>query len=758
MGDVESSSMDTGDKGRPEEECTPVRNYKWEKTPSGDSTEGSSETTKEETSPPSGSRVSFATSGSDRRSRRGRGHHHYLRRQRGEEEYEEDADVEEEGGQHRHHHNSSNKRSHGSVLSGVDQFQEEHCDDDEDDDETDEKVLASMPHKSSYGSRTIPFRSASFSQVDVTCDGKYVRSPYSPITLKPTAFCLNPPGSASLPARGTSTNNNSSGGTIAKSKTVGLDFVPTGDENRAKVSKEYDHEAKQENNNTDTKQPLTKSLSCPAGQKEATVFSGALRFLGLKECEIRVSDFEDPTSKEHGDTITTNANNREVSSCSPSPSATPTPANAKLMMKAFKSFSSSEAETEDRNLSETSTTPSVFIDSSSVGVVGAAGTDDVVSTEDTVQNKLSNMFLLELSRGGGTDTGGSSVSCSGAEDEPAGPDPGSSMGSNCGAPLAARSGDSKPLFRQGSGQSDCSDEMLPLPPPAMHRDIKHHRQALDSLIPQIPADTTSKSTPLTAALALDSSTKCVSNAGGVPAGNSIVSAGKAPNRSLITGSAPTSMVTSNPSVKCGKEIARANSMSCPVSTLSSASSGSKTSSGLTGPVSSVLSGATLGARQLPPPRRYYKRPLRGPYGEMLEAEMNKLITNRRRDGSSGDDAFEFLRETKSSSPSRGTGVSGSPSGPNPSTAGVSCAPSSSSGVASSLFSPVVGSVSTSSPKMSNPLLMASMDDLNLGKSGSSVSSSAGLILGPPKHNANARSRKISTNIPVIPNQHYTQAG
>jgi len=43
--------------------------------------------------------------------------------------------------------------------------------------------------------RTIPFRSASFSQVDVTSEGKYVqRNPSrSPITLKTTAFCLNAP-------------------------------------------------------------------------------------------------------------------------------------------------------------------------------------------------------------------------------------------------------------------------------------------------------------------------------------------------------------------------------------------------------------------------------------------------------------------------------------------------------------------------------------------------------------------------------------
>lgn len=38
--------------------------------------------------------------------------------------------------------------------------------------------------------REIPFRSASFSQVDITSEGKYIRNPKSPITLKPTAFCL----------------------------------------------------------------------------------------------------------------------------------------------------------------------------------------------------------------------------------------------------------------------------------------------------------------------------------------------------------------------------------------------------------------------------------------------------------------------------------------------------------------------------------------------------------------------------------------
>lgn len=109
-----------------------------------------------------------------------------------------------------------------------------------------------------------------------------------------------------------------------------------------------------------------------------------------------------------------------------------------------------------------------------------------------------------------------------------------------------------------------------------------------------------------------------------------------------------------------------------------------------------------------PPRRYSKRPLRGPYGEMLEAEMNKVVPRSNKDF----DSLDFWRESKSSSPSRSTqndsdNISGS------------------------------GAARTSQQQ---PKFMSSMDDLNLTKQN--------------KH-SNTRSRKISANLPVT---HYHTKG
>lgn len=118
--------------------------------------------------------------------------------------------------------------------------------------------------------------------------------------------------------------------------------------------------------------------------------------------------------------------------------------------------------------------------------------------------------------------------------------------------------------------------------------------------------------------------------------------------------------------------------------------------------SSVSSGSSYSTNSVP--RRYY-RPLRGPYGEMLEAEMNKVWSERK---SRELDTLDFAQsKSKSSSPP----------------------PNSEGGVP-------LGA----SPKLGNSLLMASMDDININSK-------------LPKHQ-NPRCRKISTNIPVSSSTSY----
>jgi hypothetical protein len=123
---------------------------------------------------------------------------------------------------------------------------------------------------------------------------------------------------------------------------------------------------------------------------------------------------------------------------------------------------------------------------------------------------------------------------------------------------------------------------------------------------------------------------------------------------------------------------------------------------------------------------------------MLEAEMNKLLPAR---PNKEFENLEFLRESKSSSPSRPSlntleapscggiereKVSG----------GELLLESSSSGGGGLSSAPTVGS---SKLVNINPLLMASMDDLNLTKQS--------------KHGSNPRSRKISANLPVQGNNY-----
>lgn len=103
------------------------------------------------------------------------------------------------------------------------------------------------------------------------------------------------------------------------------------------------------------------------------------------------------------------------------------------------------------------------------------------------------------------------------------------------------------------------------------------------------------------------------------------------------------------------------------------------------------------------------KPLRGPYGEMLEAEMKKLKSNRELEFDNSD----FLRESKSSSPSRSTQMEGEST--------IACGGNS-----------LITRNSQQQPKMTSSKHMSSMDDLNLTKQ---------------KHSS-TRSRKISANLPV----------
>lgn len=125
-------------------------------------------------------------------------------------------------------------------------------------------------------------------------------------------------------------------------------------------------------------------------------------------------------------------------------------------------------------------------------------------------------------------------------------------------------------------------------------------------------------------------------------------------------------------------------------------------------INSALSGT---ARNLPS-GRFYKRPLRGPYGEMLEAEMNKLIPSR-----ALEEPVDFYRDSKSSSPTP-TGGACSDGGKEVLTGNSKLG-------------------SSNSLSMSS-LLQGSMDDLELSTKQNM------------KHvAANARARKVSTNIPLL---------
>lgn len=295
-------------------------------------------------------------------------------------------------------------------------------------------------------------------------------------------------------------------------------------------------------------------------------------------------------------------------------------------------------------------------------LVSNASTEESSSTNSNekslprVRKGNKKHVLLELDVGGN-----SSISGSGGEDDP--------------------DKDKHGLYRQSSGQSDESAEGdrqsdgCTSPPIANHPNTAlplHHRSQLsagnspltEALALDSPVRRGSTSTPSTAPIAAHSASNLHSTS--LPQTSSVV------NQTYFKGP------TNENCLGTQRESDRLNSLSSP------------------------------NVNRQMPPRRYNKRPLRGPYGEMLEAEMKKLVPRREFDN------LEFWRESKSSSPSRTLQTDpDSSANRNPQQQPI---------------------------KLANSYLMSSMDDLNL--------------TNKPKHSS-TRSRKISANLPVT---HYHTKG
>ncbi|XP_035714251.1 uncharacterized protein LOC110858191 isoform X2 [Folsomia candida] len=141
---------------------------------------------------------------------------------------------------------------------------------------------------------------------------------------------------------------------------------------------------------------------------------------------------------------------------------------------------------------------------------------------------------------------------------------------------------------------------------------------------------------------------------------------------------------------------------------------------------------SIGSSSTPSPRRYYKRPLRGPYGEMLEAEMNRVSASSMRNKSLARDLdgglSDFCRESRSSSPPPNVTSTATPS----------------SADHHHHHHPTDGNLLLigTSPKLGN-----SLHELRTSwasSSSSSPSSSSGIVSNAPnKHNTNPRTRKVS---------------
>jgi hypothetical protein len=661
------------------------------------------------------------------------------------------------------------------------------------DEEEDAESVFEMEKWTGLAPRTIPFRSASFSQVDITSEGKYIRSP---ITLKPTAFCLlNNSYANTLPRTHHGHHHKSSKEDANASTTLAHDLLSQEEEEpqEAGETQEEDETLIQEipssgstfeksgeekfvipteptmsaagcisfNSSTTgcggggdsdigpVNEPENPTLLLPLPVQEMSsveqsqqmnavegvrnALEGSLMdpkssesVNELSTCIVPENDPRDPPrdSKrvvfEVGDpeyidpamddilpvpVLVQKDETTQQGAFSASPACSLS-SIAEPKLDEISEGSSASEKKDSPSISQklTGGRPPLIIreesltlgrSSSEEGPRSDADPDDPITPAAKAKKAFkmglhAKLPLLDLDGCGGG--GGSSISGSGGEDD------------------NASSSEKFPLYRQSSGQSDASDEQGP-------QNIHNVNSLADPSSPPTllrASGINSRSTPLTAALALDSMLR-----------NREVGKIRVPQPPPQPQLPPPP--SSSAPVFPGTTISSSFlASSPPPSTTVSSYYGSSSGSILEtpgSPTGSIPSASDLGrANSLSsgthslPPRRYSKRPLRGPYGEMLEAEMNKVMNSRR---NREYDSMEFFRESKSSSPSRSPPLSQSTS---------------------------LLASSTGSPKLANALLMASMDDLNL--SASSKQS---------KHASNPRCRKISTNLPVS-SQPYHSSG
>ena len=569
--------------------------------------------------------------------------------------------------------------------------------------------------------RTIPFRSASFSQVDVTSDGKYVRNPRSPITLKPTAFCLlnssnqqkgattvvvvpaaatkatiAPPTIVSL-SGGTAGNYNSS--TIPRHGEKSSAF-PSG-KNSAKLVKSAkvdllplpplpSHKTTAQNGSEE--QSVINVENSDENKSSAPLPPPPPPQL-LSECipleadeSAEIPDTGEPTSFSHIEDEASAAACTQISKSESTTEETTVPSHELVNLCGEQNMTdtagihfylgsedASVGVTEEFKLVSKSELHSASSEDSNLrDQPGNKGNSDVV--EPTMEPTLAIPLESSLSSPENT----SEVITTNEAETSSPPPPPTNISSDTimtvaggatgtsesekrvGTLEAAMLSDDEAksqLLRQSSGQSDGSDDI-----PHLNVLAASISSALDLSCSSLQLSETDPRCTFQAS--------AVGQYGSPPSSSSSLVASSVPSLASTRG---TSLDDDN----AKKEISRANSVNDP------------------------------NARPLPP-RRYNKRPLRGPYGKMLEAEMNKLMPGRSAAGARDyDNNSDFCRESKSSSPSRSLYSSLSHVDPDPRTAAL---------------------------MSSNPLLMASLDDLHFTTNQSKT--------------LNPRSRKTSSQLPA----------
>lgn len=651
--------------------------------------------------------------------------------------------------------------------------------------------------------RTIPFRSASFSQVDITSDGKYIRNPRSPITLKPTAFCyMNSnsyaSGSSTLPRAHAKQQRHSHHPHHLPHNTNSLDEgdLVGGISSSTQEAEEVDAAQVQQQmqlqspsmihhhnyNDSDYSGIIGMSHNFPHHQfvlpetisEQSLVDPSELSSSGLRQQMANNNKMGDNLnigcSSQSGaevDTSDTSISPQENQNSSANPSScsekrvnkvefqdslelppeqtcfttTGKPQDKELEIvedplkekdlslkiisprqnkpqlvrspplireESIMARSSSEEgpkSDQDDLVEPTSIMEpelperNILVSNLSTESSSTSNEKSLPSCTRTRSKNTKKHVLLELDLGGGGG-GGSSISGSGGEDDP---DKGGS------------------LFRQSSGQSDesvegdgCTSPPIttspPPPQPSAHTTSSslplHHRSHLSA-----------GNSPLTEALALDSPMRRGSTSQSSTSTSQAPTAAHSATNLHSTSLPQTSSVSGQPYFGISKGPGGTDPGSVENCLVGGGPRESDRINSLSSP--NVNRQQSL---MMMPPRRYNKRPLRGPYGQMLEAEMNKVPGASSRNAKDYYDNFEFWRESKSSSPSRTTSLQND----------------SDSGVGGGGGGGVGGGVS-SIGSATNNYLVSSMDDLNLTKQ---------------KHSS-IRSRKISANLPVT---HYHAKG